>query len=147
MLIREAAIRLLARREHSRREMVQKLRKRGFASADIHPLLSQLEQDNLLSETRFIGMMVRTRTQKGVGPLKIIAELQKHGVSQKDIENDEDWQNTDWITLGQKALIKRFGEAVSPNDSATQIQLKRFLNGRGFKQEQIKEILKGVLCN
>jgi regulatory protein len=141
MSIRHSAIRLLARREHSRRELFLKLTQREFESATIHQIISDLEQDDLLSESRFISMIVRVRSSRGVGPLKIIAELQTHGIHQREIEQDEDWQATDWIQIGRIARAKRFKETkpYSIEESAKQT---RHLIQRGFRMDQVIEILK-----
>ncbi len=135
-LVKIAAIRLLARREHSRRDLSQKLALRGFEHSDINAVLDALEQDDLLSEPRFIGSIVRTRSQRGVGPLKIIAELQRHGITQKEIEQDEDWQIIDWVQVAQQAKIKRFGEDT-PQNMQEQSKQYRFLIQRGFLPEHI----------
>lgn len=142
MRIKEAAIRLLARREHSRRELAQKLLMRGFEPSEVNPLLDELEQDNFLSDARFVGMIVRTRSQRGVGPLKILAELQKHGISSKMVEQDEDWQSIDWVQVGCLATVKRFGEEKHVSqERQSLLKQKRFLSQRGFQQEFISEIL------
>lgn len=131
-----AAIRLLARREHSRREMVQKLSIRGFEIAQIEKVLDKLEKENLLSEKRFIGSIVRVRSQRGYGPLKILAELQKHGISQKCVVQDEDWQAINWHNVAQQAKIKRFGEH-KPQTIEEESQQYRYLVARGFMPEHI----------
>lgn len=135
-LVKIAAIRLLARREHSRRDLAQKLVLRGFDHAAIESVLDALEQEDLLSESRFIGSVVRVRSQRGIGPLKIIAELQRHGITQKEIERDEDWQTIDWIHVAQQAKIKRFGED-KPQNIQEQSKQYRFLIQRGFLPEHI----------
>jgi len=146
MSIRNAAIGLLARREHSRRELTRKLTQRGFDATAISQVLFTLEQESLLSESRFIGMIVRVRSSKGLGPLRIIAELQTHGISQRDIEQNEDWQATDWIYVGCVARAKRFTEK-QPNDTTPlgleeKIKQTRYLIQRGFQVDQVREILK-----
>ena len=135
-LVKIAAIRLLARREHSRRDLAQKLMLRGFDYTAIEKVLDALETEDLLSESRFIGSIVRVRSQRGVGPLKIIAELQRHGIAQKELEQDEDWQTIDWIQIAQQAKIKRFGED-KPQDIQEQSKQYRFLIQRGFLPEHI----------
>lgn len=149
MSIRNSAIGLLARREHSRRELARKLTQRGFASPDILQILLILEKDDLLSESRFIGMIVRVRSRKGLGPLRILAELQTHGFNQREIEQHEDWQAVDWIYTGCMARAKRFKEnqgdylgARLDLDLAEKIKQTRYLIQRGFKMEQVREILK-----
>tara|TARA_R110002110_G_scaffold12493_1_gene59218 strand:+ start:29556 stop:30029 length:474 start_codon:yes stop_codon:yes gene_type:complete len=139
--IRNSAIRLLARREHSRRELSLKLTQRGFESSAIDQVISDLEQDDLLSESRFINMIVRVRSSRGVGPLKIIAELQTHGIHQREIELDADWQTIDWIQVGCMARAKRFND-LAPESIAEKSKQTRHLIQRGFRRDQVREILK-----
>ena len=147
MSIRNAAIRLLARREHSRRELTRKLIQRGFDSKAISPVLLTLEQDDLLNESRFIGMIVRVRSAKGLGPLKILAELQTHDINQCEVEQNEDWQAVDWIDVGCMIRAKRFKENQSDRlsghlDVAEKMKQTRYLTQRGFRMDQVREILK-----
>ncbi|MDX1626605.1 MAG: RecX family transcriptional regulator, partial [Wenzhouxiangellaceae bacterium] len=50
--IRESAIRLLARREHSRRELDRKLRQRGWDGEDVEIVLDELDEAGLQSDRR-----------------------------------------------------------------------------------------------
>lgn len=134
--VRDSAIRLLARREHSRRELEQKLSIRGFDKKRIDAALDKLEQTNLLSDARFIGSIVRVRSQRGYGPLKIFAELQRHGISKTRVMQDEDWQRINWCEVAQRAKTKRFGEEI-PQTIEEKQQQYRYLIARGFMPEHI----------
>ena len=50
---RNVAMRLLARREHSRAELRGKLVRRGFENDSVEELLKGLEDQDLLSDERF----------------------------------------------------------------------------------------------
>jgi len=49
----EQAVRLLARREHSRRELARKLAERDFPEAEREAALDRLEREGLQSDERF----------------------------------------------------------------------------------------------
>lgn len=134
--VQDAALRLLARREHSRRELKRKLIQRGFAISDIEDTLDQLIAKEYLSTTRFINMIVRVRSRYGYGPQKILAELQTHGVSQKEVQADEDWQEIDWLAIAKQARIKKFG-AQSTTCVAERAKQYQYLIKRGFLPEHI----------
>lgn len=140
-VLRDKAIQLLARREHSRRELVNKLNLRGFALSAIDIVLNELEDENLLNEERFIGSFIRTHRSRGEGPLKICAQLQKHGIDRNRIVANEDWQDTLWQENAIAVRIKRFGERV-PQQPQQRIQQARFLQQRGFTSDQIRAALK-----
>ncbi|HVJ31411.1 MAG TPA: regulatory protein RecX, partial [Gammaproteobacteria bacterium] len=69
------ALELLARREHSRRELTRKLAARGFSDDVVSPVLDKLERTGALADARFTDSFVRSRIGKGQGPQRIRAEL------------------------------------------------------------------------
>ena len=73
-VIRAKALDLLARREHSRLELRQKLVQRGFPSDRIEPVLDQLVEERLLDENRYAELYACARADKGYGPLRIARE-------------------------------------------------------------------------
>jgi regulatory protein len=75
--IRQRALSLLTRREHSRWELEQKLHQRGFTSQNILSVLQQLIEEGWQSDHRFAECYIRSRINAGFGPLRIRAEL-KH---------------------------------------------------------------------
>ena len=78
--IRAKALELLARREHSRLELRQKLLQRGFPIERIEPVLDRLIEERLLDEGRYAELYACARADKGYGPLRIARELRERGV-------------------------------------------------------------------
>ena len=81
-----AAIKLLARREHSAFELRQKLlaRKRDDEAVTedaVDALILELQQQGLQSDARYAETYVRQRSQRGYGPQRIDNELRERGVS------------------------------------------------------------------
>ena len=139
--IREAAMNYLARREHSRRELEQKLAQKDFSSAEIKGALDRLIEDGLLSDARFAESYVNARRQRGSGPLKIQAELKMRGVNDEIVARYLEPQDASWRELAEEARRKRFGE-VLPDEYAQRMRQARFLQQRGFTHEQINATLK-----
>src|SRR5690606_2652334 len=77
---RETAIGLLARREHSRRELKRKLGAKGHPSDLIDQVLEQLAREGLQSDQRFAEAYLHSRIQKGYGPVRLLHELAERGV-------------------------------------------------------------------
>lgn len=124
--IRRAAMDRLARREHCRHELEQKLgRQFPDATAAIGPVLDQLEHEGLLSDTRFSVSFLRSRAGRGHGPRRIAAELRQHRL---DIPVDE---GIDWLALARDVRSRRFGDAL-PDDPASCAKQMAFLQRRGF---------------
>jgi len=139
--IRQAALNYLARREHAPQELQFKLAQKGFAEADIQPVLRQLEAENLLSVTRFTESFVRSRLNRGHGPYKIAQELRQRGISEAEWQNYINVLGFDWIQQAIAVRQQRFGESLpqTPQDTLKQ---SRFLQSRGFSGEQIKVALR-----
>jgi len=139
--VRESAMNYLARREHSRLELEQKLARREFEQAEISMALDRLVDDGLLSDARFAESFVHARRQRGNGPLKIQAELKMRGVNETIIRQYLDPQEPRWYELACRVRSKRFGK-VLPDEYAQRMRQARFLQQRGFNHEQINRALK-----
>lgn len=137
--IRRAVIDLLARREHSRFEIQQKLRKKGVSVSVLNPILDELVDENLLSDERFTESYIHHRASQGYGPVRIRLELQERGVTAVLIEQLLDESATSWFELAAEVYKKKYGNEKTP-DLAAQAKQQRFLLYRGFTFEQIKHV-------
>jgi regulatory protein len=133
---RIAAVRLLARREHSKDELRRKLKRRGHPEACIESVVAALDDASYVSDTRFAESFVRVRAERGQGPLRIRAELRERGVA--DALADEVLTETAeyWLARAQAARRKRFGTAV-PGERSEWNRQARFLAQRGFPSDLI----------
>jgi len=130
------ALDLLARREHSRRELERKLAARGFAEDLIAQTLDALERSGTLAAARFTESFIRSRVAKGQGPVRIRAELAERGVTQANGAELLHGADVDWVAAARTARIKRFG-AAPPRDFKERARQARFLQYRGFDSGQI----------
>jgi regulatory protein len=140
--LKQKAMDLLARREHSRYELSQKLRDRDFAPDDIQAVLDQLEQSNLLSDARFAESYIMMRSQRGYGQLRIKQELVERGVSENIIEamlHEGAWE---WASLLTRVHQKKFKHP--PDDVEERNKQSQFLYYRGFTPDQIKHFFKSI---
>jgi len=129
---------LLARREHSRRELSNKLAARAFDPDVISAVLDELEREGLLSSGRFAESFVAARVARGQGPVRIARELAERGV-----ESPDDWLDDaryDWNRLARDVRRKKFG-ASPPAAFGEKARQARFLEYRGFSQDQIRRAL------
>ena len=131
---------LLARREHSRKELAYKLAGRGFGHEEITETLDALEAERLLSDARFAESYVRSRSARGFGPLRIRLELQERGVDEALIEQYIAEAEEDWTELARAQHRKRFG-SQRPADFNERAKQARFLQGRGFPSDIIHRVL------
>ncbi|HSL19068.1 MAG TPA: regulatory protein RecX [Methylomirabilota bacterium] len=77
----DKALKLLARRDHFRAELAEKLRTRGFSDGDIEAALDRLAGLGLLDDERLAGRFAELRAvDRGWGPRRLELELRKRGV-------------------------------------------------------------------
>ena len=138
--VKKAAYSLLARREHSQKEIMQKLSQRDFAKEDIEVVLDALAEQDIQSDLRYGEAVLRQRLQKGYGWTYICAQLKQKGLTSDIISAVYDSQAIDWFEMAELAYVKRFAqtEIVDQKDKAKRI---RFLQYRGFDFEQISAAL------
>mgnify|MGYP005841522215 CR=1 FL=1 len=141
---RAVALRLLARREHSRLELDQKLRQRKFEYSVIEQVLDEYEANGWLSNERFADVFAGQRFDQGHGPLKIQAELQRRG-----IQAPPHWflamTHEQWVERAVQVRDRRFGLADIREDWQEKGRQGRFLAGRGFATEQVEAALQACL--
>ena len=134
------ALELLARREHSHRELTRKLAARGFPPDVIGTALDALERSGALADARFTDSFVRSRIAKGQGPQRIRAELAQRGIADDEADDGLRAADVDWLAAIRAVRAKRFGPEL-PRDYAERARQARFLQYRGFSAEQIRAAL------
>ena len=75
---------MLARRAHTRRELQQKLRKKGFEADEIGCVLDGLAERGLVDDRKTASSIVRTQSARGRGRGRLASELSAKGVSRED---------------------------------------------------------------
>ncbi len=127
---------LLARREHSRGELMQKLGEKVEDRDLLAMVLDALQQQGLLSDSRFAENYIRYRRRKGFGPLRIKMELKTKHVSDEIIEQLLSSGYNDWLDSLTMVWQKKFGPD-KPSDYTIKAKQMRFLQNKGFSPEQI----------
>jgi regulatory protein len=131
---------LLARREHSRRELRTKLISRNFSPLEVDVVLDQLAEEGLLSDERFAEAYVASCLCRGHGPKRIRKELEERGVPDVFIVEHLEQPEIDWSELAVKVRYKKFGDQTVSNFREWAQQAK-FLQYRGFTNGQIRDVL------
>jgi regulatory protein len=138
--IRRAAMDLLARREHSVRELHNKLIQRFGDSPLISPELERLREERLQSDERFVEAYVYSRARKLYGPVRIKAELRERGISDTVIAASLKASDIDWHANLQQLIDTRFGPGPAA-DFKEKARRLRFLQYRGFSADDIGEFV------
>ena len=134
---RNSAMRLLARREHSRAELRGKLVGRGFENDSVEELLQGLEDQDLLSDERFAMSLIASRAETGYGPKRINLELRNRGVSEELAREALAKAEVDWGQQVTDQAVRKFGS--DPAQTFPEwARRARYLERRGFGQDAIR---------
>lgn len=140
--IERVALKLLASREHNRRELERKLGACGYAAAEVERFVEDLAERDLVSDRRMVETYVAERVRKGFGPVRIRQELRHRGLPDELIEAYLERSPQKWVAALSQAHDKRFGPGRACDDKA-RAQQARFLEYRGFPAELIADFLDG----
>jgi regulatory protein len=156
--IKNKALLLLSRREHSVYELQQKL-KRAFETKQkdedagsepsdqesvittIAMVIEEMQGAGYLSDERYAEMVLRARSARGYGALRVRQELQQQKVDGEVIALCLEASEIDWFELARASREKKFGAASKSMDQKLRAKQQRFLYSRGFSPDQINYAL------
>ena len=136
---RTRALRWLARREYAVDELRGRLQACGFSESVVSQTLMDLSQEKLLSNNRYVEMLLRSRCQRGYGPVRIYQDAARYGLEDL-LEQAVAEQETDWQGLAESAHNKRY-RGQKPDDYNSWCKQARFLQSRGFTTDQVRYVL------
>lgn len=136
--LREKALRLLARRDHSRAELARKLRDDGDDEA-IAALLARLEDSGLLSDARFAGQFVASRAAR-FGTRRLVHDLKQRGVPDSEVDEALASVEQDEQARARAVWARKFDSR--PTDAKSWAKQARFLQSRGFSADSIHKVLR-----
>ena len=132
----------MARRDHSQSELFRKLLDKYLDhETEIHNQLNVLADEGLLNDARFIENFIAYKRRRGLGPLRIRAELIERGVHEDLIEHHLDITDNAWLNDVRHVWQKRFKNNL-PRDFKTRAAQMRFLQYRGFTHQQIDSLFR-----
>jgi regulatory protein len=129
-------VRLLAMREHSVKEITNKLFDKSENTSTIYAVVDELQEKKYLSDERFTEGYIRARSNRGFGPVKIQSELKTKGVADILIQYYLDESASVWFDIAKSQYQKKYGETAIGDYSAW-TKRARFMQSRGFTMEQI----------
>lgn len=133
------ALRYLARREHTQRELERKLAPHAESAEQLQALMQTLVDKDLLSEQRAVESWVRAKAPR-MGQVRLMHELRQKGADESLIREQIGHLQESEIDRAWQVWCKRFGEvAQTPQDHAKQV---RFLTARGFGREAVSQVMR-----
>lgn len=137
--IEAICLRLLARREHSQQELLNKLALRGFDRDDAQPVIDELAEQGWQDDLRYAESYARFRLQKGYGPIRVRHELKQNGIAAFDLESIVQEEAGSWMALLKQVYSKKYSHdtVLERNEWAKR---SRFLLQRGFSGAMISAL-------
>mgnify|MGYP001475830301 FL=1 len=132
------ALDIISRREHSQKELTDKLIKKFNIPELVDLVINSLLDKNLINDYRYSEAYVVARKRKGFGPKKIVYELISRGINEntasKVINIEGGWQDA-----ALKAFNKKYKVGIG-KDFKEQNKQKVFLFYRCFSFEEIDSV-------
>lgn len=144
----QAALRLLARRDHSRTELSKKLKAQGFSQAHITWATDQACRYNYLDDERFAHDYACRLQRRGYGTRRIRQSLQAKGLAGDLTDKAIARHCTHQAQLEQcRSRLRKKLKSGNPLPSiqALKPKLYRYLLGRGFTASIVAAALKATL--
>ncbi|KRE89666.1 recombinase RecX [Frateuria sp. Soil773] len=135
----DKALGLLARREHSRKELGTKLRQGGYGKDEAHAAIDRLGEQRYQDDDRFAETLLRTRIAQGYGPMRLRVELKSHGLADARIRDLLDAAEADWTASAAGQLRRRYGAGTAA-DPAERARRAQFLLRRGFPAATVRRV-------
>ena len=140
------ALRLLSQREHSRKELEQKLKPHEEMPGELAEALDFLAAKDFINEKRVVESVVNRRSSK-LGAARVRQELMAKGLPADDIAEAVEAMRSTELERALMVWRKKFG--APPSDASERGKQVRFLVSRGFAAEVVRRVVAGAdeLCD
>jgi regulatory protein len=139
--LRERALKLLARREHSRKELGRKLSEHTDDPQEVERALDECEARGWLSEKRVVEQLVHNRRSR-FGIRRIERDLEAKGISGEASAAALTQLKEGEVEAARAVWRRKFG-GRPPRSPAERARQARFLQGRGFELDVIFKVIEG----
>ncbi len=134
----QTALDLLSRRDHFRRELVDKLSQRDFPTNEVEAAVDRCAELDLIDDQRIAERFVEVRAgDRGWGPHRLAAELRQRGVDAADADRLSNL--SDELAAAAMRTAMRKLEVRAPNewwrDGQRRARMVSSLITRGFEAE------------
>lgn len=134
--IKAYCLRLLARREHSQKELLTKCLLKGFNQIASCAVIDDLAEHGWQSDCRYAESYAKSRIQRGYGPIAIVYELSQQGVNEVNLESIVSSEAGNWLNLLEQVYLKKYSQDTLL-ERCEWAKRYRFLMQRGFPGELI----------
>jgi regulatory protein len=133
------ALRLLARREHSRAELERKLAAFEEVPGTLAQALDDLQAKDFINEQRVVESVVHRRAPR-LGAGRVRQELERKGLDREAIAGAVKALASTELARASAVWKKKFG-GESATDAVDRARQMRFLASRGFSGEVVRRVV------
>ena len=148
---KNAALRLLGLCDRSRKDLKDRLFKKGYPPEVIEAVLSEMESLGYIDDGRFaMRFAVDAMKRKNSGPQAVISGLQKKGVTRDIIEDvvGRIFVDDTVMAMARKALSLKLNKRLNSGCSSLQRdevrRLSDYLRRKGFSYDIIRELIREI---
>lgn len=144
---KNTALKIIERTYKSEKELAQKLALKGYDDHIIKRTINFMKEYNLLNDNNYATMYVKDKS-KNVGKRKIKYSLLQKGIDEEVIESELEKINNDEIKANAYEMAYKKYKVLSKreNDNYKLTQkLYRFLMGKGYDFDLIKDVVKSIV--
>ena len=139
--LRERALKLLARREHSRTELARKLKAHVVPEDDLDALLDDLAGRKQLSDERYAESRAHALSRK-FGAARIAQELRAKGLDKGLAQRAVETARSTEVERARAVWLRKFRSP--PDGREERARQMRFLQSRGFSFDAIRAVVRGA---
>ena len=141
---KEKAMRLLAFRARSKKELGERLRRAGFTDPLIESTIADMKRLGLVNDAEFALMFARNRMiTKPVGEFLLRRELQQKGIGEADIARAvaEAYKEKSEYLFAKQLAAKNKKKQSKLDEAKARKRVSDFLMRRGFHWDLVKDVL------
>jgi len=141
---KEKAMRLLAHRARSKKELGDRLRRAGFADELIEATIADMKRLGLVNDAEFALMFARNRMiTKPVGEFLLRRELQQKGIGEADIVKAvaEAYKDKSEYLFAKELAAKNKKKQIKLDEAKARKRVSDFLMRRGFHWDLVNDVL------
>lgn len=138
---------LLSQRERSKRELEERLQKRGYFSEVIQMVIHRLEELEYLNDIRFAENWTEMKLKrKPCGKKLLREELKKKGIEPETIDQilEKVFLDVDEELMAKELVEKKIKGCPGLDEKILYRRLQGYLLRRGFPPEMVYKILRGL---
>ncbi|QQY78968.1 regulatory protein [Keratinibaculum paraultunense] len=144
---KDQALKFLTYRQRSEKEIIDKLRKKGFEESIIDDTLNYLKKYKLVDDVEFAKAFMKDKINLNkFGPIRIKHELYKKGIDNTIIEKVlEENDNEDEYNRALNLAKKKLPSYKNDDKNAIYRKLGGFLQRKGYSYDCIFKVLKELV--